>query len=173
MTNLLEVKTVVKTGNKKKMTGLLWGDWKGYHKRYSKFCPVTCTDTAYIPGLGVNILSVTHALTKVFNVISEKWILVLKKMQPSWNLNSTYTMGISMATYWLWLYTQALLTSKNTVGREEVGRENSHEVRNYGSDCRKHINQTRDDRQDKGRWKINSASQENWSCYRKTSSLCW
>ena len=32
MTNLQEVKTLVNTGNKKTMTGLLKGDWKGYQK---------------------------------------------------------------------------------------------------------------------------------------------
>ena len=45
MTNLREVKTVVKTGNKKMMTGSLRGNWKGYQKKYGKFYPVMCTDT--------------------------------------------------------------------------------------------------------------------------------
>ena len=38
-----------------------------------------CTDTAYIPDISVNIFSVTRALTKIFNVMSEKESLVLKK----------------------------------------------------------------------------------------------
>ena len=37
MTNLRELKTLVKTGNKKTMTGFLQGDWKGYQKRDGKF----------------------------------------------------------------------------------------------------------------------------------------
>ena len=41
MTNLQEVKTVVKKGNKKTMTGSFWGDLKGYEKRDDKFYPVT------------------------------------------------------------------------------------------------------------------------------------
>ena len=70
MTNLREVKTVVKTGNKKTMTGLLQGNWKRYQKSDGKFYPVTCTDTAYIPNLSVNIFSVTCTFTKGFNMTS-------------------------------------------------------------------------------------------------------
>ena len=40
---------------------------------------MTYTDTSYIPYLSVNIFSVTCALTKEFNVTSDKEILVLKK----------------------------------------------------------------------------------------------
>ena len=79
MANLREVKTVVKIGNKKTTTSSLWGDWKGYQKRYGKVYPVKCTDTAYIPGLMVNIYSMTRALTKGFNVMPEKVNIVLKK----------------------------------------------------------------------------------------------
>ena len=70
MTNLRESKTVVDRGNKKMMTGLLRGEWKGYQERYGRFYPVTCTDTVYIPDLSVNIFSVTCALTKGFKAIS-------------------------------------------------------------------------------------------------------
>ena len=38
-----------------------------------------CIDTAYILDLSVNIFSLTHALTKVFNVTPQKEIIVLKK----------------------------------------------------------------------------------------------
>ena len=38
-----------------------------------------CTDTAYISDLSVKSFSVTHALTKVFNVVSEKESLVIEK----------------------------------------------------------------------------------------------
>ena len=72
MTNLREIKTVFNTGNRKMMTVLLRGDWKGYHKINDKFYPVTCNDTAYIPGLSVDIFSVMRALTKGFNIVSEK-----------------------------------------------------------------------------------------------------
>ena len=78
-TNLREVKTVVKTGINKTMTGLLRGDWKGLQKRDRKFYLVTSTDTAYIPYLSVNIFSMTRALTKGFNVMSEKENFELKK----------------------------------------------------------------------------------------------
>ena len=40
---------------------------------------MTCTDTAYIPDLSVNIFNVTHALTQGFNLMSDKESLVLKK----------------------------------------------------------------------------------------------
>ena len=79
MANLREVKTIVKTGNKKNITGWLRGNRKGRHKRYGKFYLVTCTDTSYILYLSVNIFSVTHALTEVFNVTPGKESLVLKK----------------------------------------------------------------------------------------------
>ena len=79
MINLIEVKTVFNTGNNKTMMGLLRGYWKGYQKRDGKFYQVTCTNTAYIPDLSVNIFSVTRALTKGFNVKSDKESLVLKK----------------------------------------------------------------------------------------------
>ena len=72
ITNLREVKTVVKTGNDKMMRGSLQSDWKGYQKRDGKFYPVTCTDTAYILDLSVNIFSVTRVLTNELNVKSEK-----------------------------------------------------------------------------------------------------
>ena len=72
MTNLREVKTVVKTGNKKTMTGLLRGNWKEYQKIDDEFYPVMCTDTAYIPVLSVNISSVTRVLTKEFYMTSDK-----------------------------------------------------------------------------------------------------
>ena len=70
ITNLRELKTVVKTGNKKMMTGFLRVDWKGYHKRDGKLYLVACNDTAYIPDLGVNIFNVTHVFTKRFNLMS-------------------------------------------------------------------------------------------------------
>ena len=72
MTNLQEVKTVAKTVNKKTVMSFLRGDCKGYHKIDGKFYPLTCTDTAYIPDLSVNVFSVTRVLTKGFNVMSEK-----------------------------------------------------------------------------------------------------
>ena len=39
---------------------------------------MTCTEISYILDFSVNIFSVTCALTKVFNVKSEKYIIVLK-----------------------------------------------------------------------------------------------
>ena len=72
MTNLRELKTVVNTVNKKTMMGLLQGDYKVYQKRDVKLYTVTCTDTAYIPYLIVNNLSVTHALTKILDMKPEK-----------------------------------------------------------------------------------------------------
>ena len=45
MTNLLEVKTVENNRNKKMMTGLIQGYYKGYQKREGKFYLVTCTET--------------------------------------------------------------------------------------------------------------------------------
>ena len=59
--------------------GSLRGNCKGCQKRYDKFYPLTSTDTAYISALSVNIFRVTRALTKGFNVMSEKESLVLKK----------------------------------------------------------------------------------------------
>ena len=79
ITNLLGVKTAVKTWNKKIIKVLLWGYWKGNHKRDGKFYLVTRTETSYIPDLSVNIFSMTHALTKGFNMTSEKESLILKK----------------------------------------------------------------------------------------------
>ena len=38
-----------------------------------------CTDTEYIPDLSVKGFSMTHVLTKRFNLMSEKLILVHKK----------------------------------------------------------------------------------------------
>ena len=61
------------------MTGLLQGYWKVYQKRDGKFYQLSCTNTAYIPDLSVNIFSVMCALTKGFNVKSDKESLVLKK----------------------------------------------------------------------------------------------
>ena len=61
------------------MSGSLRGNWKGYQERDGKLYPMTCTNTAYIPDLGVNIFGVTHALTKGFYVTSEKESQVLKK----------------------------------------------------------------------------------------------
>ena len=72
MMNLRELKTMVKIQNKKTMTGLIWGNWKGCQKRDGKIYLVMCHDTSYILYLRVNILSVTCALTKVFNVTPEK-----------------------------------------------------------------------------------------------------
>ena len=54
------------------MMGLLWGYWKEYQKRDGKFYLVTCTDTAYIPDLSTHTFSVMRALTKGFNVMSDK-----------------------------------------------------------------------------------------------------
>ena len=88
-------KEVFKIGNKKSMVGLLIGDWKGYHKRDGKFYPVECTYTAYIPDLGVNIFSLTRALTKGFNVTSEKEILVLKKNATTLKLEERLDYGNS------------------------------------------------------------------------------
>ena len=70
MTKLQEVKKVLKTGNRRTMTGFLQGDRNEYHKIDGKFYLVMCTDTAYIPDLSVNIFSVMRALTKGFNVTS-------------------------------------------------------------------------------------------------------
>ena len=89
MTNIWEVKTAVKTVNKKTTTGSLWGYWKGYHKRDSKSYLVTCNDTAYITNLTVNIF----LAWRMRWLKSSKWrqkikILYLRKMQPSWNLKN-------------------------------------------------------------------------------------
>ena len=59
--------------------GLLQGDWNGYHKINGILYLVTCTETAYIPGLSVNILSMTRGLTKGSNMTSEKESIVIKK----------------------------------------------------------------------------------------------
>ena len=61
------------------MTGSLRGEKKGNQKWGGKLYPVTCTDTANIPDLSVNIFSMTRALTKRFNMTLEKESLVLKK----------------------------------------------------------------------------------------------
>ena len=79
MTKLREVKTLVNKGNKKTMIGSLHGNWKGCQKRDGKLYQVTCTGTANILYLSVNISSITCMLTKVFNVTSDKESLVLKK----------------------------------------------------------------------------------------------
>ena len=70
MTKLQELKIVVKKENKKVIMGSLQGYWKEYQEIYCELYPVTCIDTAYIPALSVNIFSVTHTLTKGFNVMS-------------------------------------------------------------------------------------------------------
>ena len=57
MTDLRELKTVVKTGKNKTVTGSLQGNCKGYQKRDGKLYPLVCTDTAYIPDLSVNIFN--------------------------------------------------------------------------------------------------------------------
>ena len=46
MTNLGELKTIVKTGKKKNITGLLWGLLKGNHRRDSIFYKMKYTETA-------------------------------------------------------------------------------------------------------------------------------
>ena len=51
MTNLQEVRTVIKTVNKKTMMGFLNENCKGYQKINGKFYPVTCTNTEHIPYL--------------------------------------------------------------------------------------------------------------------------
>ena len=79
MMNVLEFKKMVKIRNKKTMTVLLWGNWKGFQKRDGKIYLVMCTDTAHIPYLRVNIFSLTCALTKGFNMTPENEIPVLKK----------------------------------------------------------------------------------------------
>ena len=79
MKKLRDVKKLVKTGNKKMMTCSFRGYWKRYQKRDGKFYPVTCNETEYIPDLSVNIFSMTRALTKAFNMTSEKESLVLKE----------------------------------------------------------------------------------------------
>ena len=56
MTNLGELKTIVKTGKKKTITGLLWGLLKGNHRRDSIFYKMKYTETAWIPCLIVHIL---------------------------------------------------------------------------------------------------------------------
>ena len=38
-----------------------------------------CTDTVHIPYLSLKIFNVTHAITIVFNVTSEKEIIIIKK----------------------------------------------------------------------------------------------
>ena len=55
MTNLREVKTSVKTGNKKTITGSLQGNWKLYQKIYGRLYSALCNNTAYIPDLSVDI----------------------------------------------------------------------------------------------------------------------
>ena len=79
MTKLREVKTLVNKGNKKTMIGSLHGNWKGCQKRDGKLYQVTCTGTANILYLSVNISSITCMLTKVFNVTSDKESVVLRK----------------------------------------------------------------------------------------------
>ena len=79
MTNLQELKMVVKTGNKKTMMVSLRDGWKGYQKIDGKFYLVTFTDTAYIPYLSVNVFRMNRSLTKGSNMKSEKEILSLKK----------------------------------------------------------------------------------------------
>ena len=59
--------------------GLLKGDWGGHHKIYGKFYRVMCKGAAYILCLSENIIRVTCAMTKGFNVISEKDISIIKK----------------------------------------------------------------------------------------------
>ena len=54
------------------MMGSLQVYYKRYQKIYCKFYPVTCTDTAYIPDLSVNLFGVARVLNKGFNVMSEK-----------------------------------------------------------------------------------------------------
>ena len=54
MTNLREVETVVKKGNKKTMTGSLRVDWKENQKIGGKLYPMTCTEISYIPDLSEN-----------------------------------------------------------------------------------------------------------------------
>ena len=56
---------------------------------------MACTGTSYIPDLGVSIFSVTRALTKGFNVTSEKEILVLKKNATTLKLEERLDYGNS------------------------------------------------------------------------------
>ena len=58
MTNLQEVKIVVKKGNKKTIIGSLQVKWKGYQERAGRLYLVMYMGTSYIPGLSVNISSV-------------------------------------------------------------------------------------------------------------------
>ena len=115
MTNLREVKTVVKTGNKKTMTVSLRGNWKGYQKRDGKFYSVTFTDTVHIMDLSVNIFNSTRVLTKGLNVTSEKESLVLKKNASILKFKESLVHGNGGG----YLLVARLYTSPNNTGKKD------------------------------------------------------
>ena len=128
MTNLQELTTLVKTRNKKTTTELLQDNWKGYQKIDGKNYLVMSTDTAYMPDLSANIFSMPHTLTKGFNKIPEKEILVLKKNATILKFEEHLYHGNG----YVYLFSARLYASLNDTGnslrREESGRENDHEV---------------------------------------------
>ena len=52
---------------------------------------------SYIPGIYVNCLGTIH---REFIVAPEKDMLILEKIQPSWNLRNIWTLVIATTIYW-------------------------------------------------------------------------
>ena len=66
-------------GDSEKLTEKKLSDWNGYQKCEGKIHHVTLYDTAVIPGLNINLFSVTRAPQKGFQVTSEDEALILQK----------------------------------------------------------------------------------------------
>ena len=81
MTNLKDNKTKVTGGYYRNITGIKGGDWHVWQKRDQKIHHMILTNMDVIPGLHVNLFSVTQALQKGFKLTSEGETLILNKNQ--------------------------------------------------------------------------------------------
>ena len=78
MTNLKDAKTRVTIGNSRIIIRKECGDWHGY-QRLGKLHHLTLSNMDAIPSLHSNIFSVTQALQKNSQVMSEGDTLILKE----------------------------------------------------------------------------------------------
>ena len=79
MTNLKNIETQVTLVDIRTLTRKKCGNWNGYQRGVRKLHRVTLSHTYIIPGIHENILSVTRALQKGFQLTSEDVTLILKK----------------------------------------------------------------------------------------------
>ena len=79
MTNLRDSETRFTVGESRTLTGTKYGNWNGCQIHDGQIHWVKLSNAAVIPGLHKNIISITRALQKGFQVVSEYETWILKK----------------------------------------------------------------------------------------------